>query len=198
VKAPRAWMAGRVLEPWWMQTRTSGGSRETEQNELTVSPRTSPSSPSAVTTVTPAGKLAMRSRNSVGSIGTVSPSVRAAPPAPPHPGGPRRSRIWKTWPSGVPPGEQPAVLAHVPHPVCLPPRLAHALGPALQALDLEHRDDRLARPPPPLLLSRHAERRALVGELDPAARIDEGHRATRYIWRSFMSSGAPGDRYSYA
>src|SRR5205807_622327 len=142
-------MAGRVLEPWWMQTRTSGGSRETEQNELTVSPRTSPSSPSAVTTVTPAGKLAMRSRNSVGSIGTVSPSVRAAPPAPPHPGGPRRSRIWKTWPSGVPPGEQPAVLAHVPHPVCLPPRLAHPLGPALQALDLEHRDDRLARPPPP-------------------------------------------------
>jgi hypothetical protein len=45
---------------------------------------------------------------------------------------------------GVPPGEEPAVLAPVLHPVCLPPGLAHPLGPALHALDLAHRDDRLA------------------------------------------------------
>ncbi len=51
-----------------MQTRASGGSSDTAQNALTVSPRGRPSSPNAVSTTTPLGNVPITSRKRCLSI----------------------------------------------------------------------------------------------------------------------------------
>src|SRR5581483_3621430 len=54
-KCPVVLIDGQVVDVWAMQTRTSGGSSDTEVKELAASP-TGPSSPWPVTTVTPVAK----------------------------------------------------------------------------------------------------------------------------------------------
>ncbi|GAA1650755.1 hypothetical protein GCM10009790_34800 [Georgenia ruanii] len=49
------------------ETRTSGGSSDTERNELAVMPRTSPWGEVAVMTITPLAKRPSAVRNSLGS-----------------------------------------------------------------------------------------------------------------------------------
>ena len=68
VNPPVCWTAGNVFEVLSMQARANGGSSETAQKALTVSPRGKPSGANAVSTTTPLGKLAMISRNRSGSI----------------------------------------------------------------------------------------------------------------------------------
>src|SRR5262249_47283581 len=64
-----------------MQIRTSGGSRESEQKALTVSPFGSPVSDSVVTTVTLLAKRLIALRNSSLSIGIIPPLRHWKPPA---------------------------------------------------------------------------------------------------------------------
>src|SRR5215471_20380099 len=63
-----------------IQIRTSGGSSESEQKALTVSPFGSPASDKVVTTVTLLAKRLMALRNSSLSIGIIPPLRSWKPP----------------------------------------------------------------------------------------------------------------------
>jgi hypothetical protein len=82
-KAPCATKGSCDWDPRSMQTRTRGGSSETEVNELTVSPTGAPVASRAATTVTPVGYDAMTVRStdrmsaSGGGVGSSFPGCKS-------------------------------------------------------------------------------------------------------------------------
>src|SRR5581483_7115194 len=101
---PPARRAGSVREVRSTQTRSSGGSAETDETAVVVSPRGVPSTSRVVTTATPAGYEAMISTNVSRSTGIAATKATGTRPAPRRPSAGGRRSLGRSPPP--PPPEQ--------------------------------------------------------------------------------------------